>query len=192
MKQIKRIVVCALVILAAFFYAHISKANAVYDRQSDNSTYGIAENTGLVIEQKFVCKEASMDAIQVKCQVQQAGEGNVTLTLTDLESGKTVASSTKALSEIKNGKWNTFSFETVGNCKGKTYQMVLEGEALTCFVQQGIQPETELLVNGAEQDGTLLMKTVTKRFDIETFGVFLILVLYVYFFFRFLKRLFSR
>ena len=70
--------------------------------------------------------------------------------------------------------------------------MVLEGEALTCFVQQGIQPETKLLVNGAEQDGTLLMKTVTKRFDIETFGVFLILVLYVCFFFRFLKRLFSR
>lgn len=32
----------------------------------------------------------------------------------------------------------------------------------------------------------------SERFDIETFGVFLILVLYVYFFFRFLKRLFSR
>ncbi len=192
MKQIKRIVVCALVILVAFLYAHIAKANAVYDRQSDNSTYGIAENTGLMIEQEFICKEVSMDAIQVKCQVQQAGEGHVTLTLTDMESGKTVASSTKALSEIENGKWNTFSFETVENCKGKTYQMILEGETLTCFAQQGIQPETELSVNGAEQDGTLLMKTVTKRFDIETFGVFLILVLYVYFFFRFLKRLFSR
>lgn len=192
MKQIKRIEVCVLVILAAFFYAHIGKANAIYDRQSDSSTCGIAENTELMIEQKFICKETSMDAVQVKCQVQRAGEGNVTLTLTDMESGKTVASSTKALSEIENGKWNTFSFETVENCKGKIYQMVLEGEALTCFVQQGIQPETKLLVNGTEQDGTLLMKTVTKRFDIETFGVFLILVLYVYFFFRFLKRLFSR
>ena len=192
MKQIKRIVACGLVILAAFLYAHIGKTNAIYDRQSDSSTYGIAENTGFMIGQQFICKETSMNAIQVKCQVQHTGEENVTLTLTDMESGKTVASSTKTLSEIENGKWNTFSFETVENCKGKAYQMVLEGETLTCFVQQGIQPETKLLVNGAEQDGTLLMKTVTKRFDIETFGVFLILVLYVCFFFRFLKRLFSR
>ena len=192
MKQIKRIVVCVLVVLMAFFYAHIAKANAVYDRQSDRSTYGITENTGLVIEQEFVCKEASMDAIQVKCQVQQTEEASVVLTLVDKESGSTVASSTKALSEIENGKWNTFSFATVENCKGKTYRMILEGESLTCFVQQGIQPETKLYVNGEEQDGTLLMKTVTKRFDMETFGVFLILVLYVYVFFRFLNRLFSR
>lgn len=192
MKQIKRIVACGLVILAAFLYAHIGKTNAIYDRQSDSSTYGIAENTGLAIEQEFVCREDTLDAIQVKCQVQQTEEADVTLTLTDMESGKTVAGSTKALSEIESGKWNTFSFETVENCKGKTYQMILEGKALTCFAQQGSQPETKLYVNGAEQDGTLLMKTVTKRFDVETFGVFLMLVLYVYFFFRFLKRLFSR
>ena len=75
MKQIKRIVVCALVILAAFFYAHIAKGNAVYDRQSDNSTYGIAENTGLVIEQKFVCKEASMDEDTLKKITQGFGAG---------------------------------------------------------------------------------------------------------------------
>lgn len=192
MKQIKRIVVCVLVILAAFLYAHIAKTNAVYDRQSDSSTYGITENTGFVIEQEFVCREDTLDAIQVKCQAQQTEEADVTLTLTDMESGKKVAGSTKDLSEIESGKWNTFSFATVENCKGKTYQMRLEGESLTCFVQQSIQPETKLYVNGEEQDGTLLMKTVTKRFDMETFGVFLILVLYVYVFFRFLNRLFSR
>lgn len=192
MKQIKRIGVCAIVILAAFFYAHIVKTNAVYDGQNDSNTFEITENSQLTVEQEFICQEARIDGIQIKCQVQQTGNTSVGLTLTDVASGDTVAVCRKELSEIKSGKWNTFSFETVENCKGKTYRLELEGEDVTWFACRGAQPKTDLYINGSEQDGILLVKTVSNRFDVETFGVFLILVLYVYLFFRFLNRLFSR
>lgn len=192
MKQIKRMVVYVLVVLVAFLYAHIAKTNAVYDRQSDSSTYGITGNTQMAVEQEFVCVEKAMDAIQVKCQVQQTENAYVNLTLMDIASGNVVASCRKELAEIESGKWNTFSFETVENCKGKMYQVILEGEGMTYFAEQSTEPETRLCVNGTEQEGTLLIKTVTRKFDVETFGVFLMLVLYAFWFFHFLNRLFSR
>ena len=81
MKQIKRIGVCAIVILAAFFYAHIAKTNAVYDGQNDSNTFEITENSQLTVEQEFICQEARIDGIQIKCQVQQTGNTSVGLTL---------------------------------------------------------------------------------------------------------------
>ena len=48
---------------------------------------------------------------------------------------------------------------------------------------------TELLING--NNGTLIAKTVTNRFDMETFCVVLLFVLYIVFFVKFLYRLFK-
>ena len=50
---------------------------------------------------------------------------------------------------------------------------------------------TELLINGNNVDGTLIAKTVTNRFDMETFCVVLLFVLYIVFFVKFLYRLFK-
>ena len=43
-----------------------------------------------------------------------------------------------------------------------------------------------------EAEGTLIMKTITNRFDVETFCVFLLLVLYIVGFIKFLYKLFSK
>ena len=53
------------------------------------------------------------------------------------------------------------------------------------------ETDTELKISEQIQEGTLILKTVTKRFDIETFVILLIFVLYIIVFLKFLYKLFK-
>ena len=67
-KRVSWIVMIILVLVFAYWYAHIAKMNMIYDKGVDNSEYismGILEDQR--VEQKFVCREDTMDGIYVKC-----------------------------------------------------------------------------------------------------------------------------
>ena len=103
------------------------------------------------------------------------------------------------LKDIKNSKFNVFKFDRISECKGKTYTLYVENPdgdvEKTLGVGFSYEPKTEkgteLLINGNNVDGTLIAKTVTNRFDMETFCVVLLFVLYIVFFVKFLYRLFK-
>ena len=104
------------------------------------------------------------------------------------------------------GRTSPVLFPIVGNYAQK--QSVYEGKTYTLYVENpdgdvektlgvgfSYEPKTEkgteLLINGNNVDGTLIAKTVTNRFDMETFCVVLLFVLYIVFFVKFLYRLFK-
>lgn len=199
-KRIKVVIGSVLIVAFAFCYAHIAKLNNIYDRQVDSSKY---IGTGVIkdsLEQKFVCKEETLDGISLKCQYQGEAVGTaLQLELIDCNSNETVATSTLKSENIKTGKFNVFKFDTVEGCKGKTYQVVVTEKNADFETSKGIgllyQPETEdntmLMINGNKTQGTLIMKTVTNRFDIETFCVLLLFALYICGFIKFLYKLFK-
>ena len=98
----------------------------------------------------------------------------------------------KKVGDIKTGKFNEFSFDTVTRCRGKAYKVVFEKDSIALYTEKTSEKGTNLKINSEESEGTLILKTVTYRFDIETFYVFLLLVLYICVFFQFLNWLFSR
>ena len=57
--------------------------------------------------------------------------------------------------------------------------------------EKGIERNTKLIMNREEIDGTLIMKTITKRFDLETFFVVMLFAVYIIFFIRLLYKLFK-
>ena len=120
-SRMKKIIGLLIIVICAYFYAHIAKLNVIYDKHIDNKAYistGVVQNE---ISQEFVCVEDTLDGITVKCSVPDTKDGaSVSLTLYD-ENGKKVAESELNTSEMKKSKINKFSFETVENCKGKTY-----------------------------------------------------------------------
>lgn len=178
MKKGKTIAGCILAIVFAFLYAHIGKSHAIYDVKIDSSEYIELGVTGEAVVCEFVSEEETMDAIELKCQIyNQLPEDVVKVTLTDVGEEKTAAVMELPVTEIKNGKFNAFAFDKVENCKGKTYQVSLESKSVGFYTQK---------------DGTLIMRTITERFDIETFCVLLVLILYIVSFFKVLYRLFSR
>ena len=193
MKKIKKMAADIILILIAFIYGHIHKTHAIYDRTVENDQYIMLDGSQSQITQEFICEEDSLDGIQVKCQnLQEDPEAEIRVYLQDCENGGIVAKSVKKAGEIKTGKFNEFSFDTVSRCRGKAYKVVFEKDFLALYAEKTSEEGTNLKINSEESEGTLILKTVTYRFDIETFCVFLLLVLYICVFFQFLNWLFSR
>ena len=193
MKKIKKMAAVIILILIAFIYGHIHKTHAIYDRTVENDQYIMLDGSQSQITQEFICEEDSLDGIQVKCQnLQEDPEAEIRVYLQDCENGGIVAKSVKKAGEIKTGKFNEFSFDTVSRCRGKAYKVVFEKDFLALYAEKTSEEGTNLKINSEESEGNLILKTVTYRFDIETFCVFMLLVSYICVFFQFLNWLFSR
>lgn len=193
MKKIKKMAAVIILILIAFIYGHIHKTHAIYDRTVENDQYIMLDGSQSQITQEFICEEDSLDGIQVKCQnLQEDPKAEIRVYLQDCENGGIVAKSVKKAGEIKTGKFNEFSFDTVSRCRGKAYKVVFEKDFLALYAEKTSEEGTNLKINSEESEGTLILKTVTYRFDIETFCVFMLLVSYICVFFQFLNWLFSR
>lgn len=201
MKHLKQILWVCILFIIIFFYAHIDKKEMIYDKKIDSSEYVSLGVVGGTVTQEFVCKEETLDGVSVKCQV--VGESDnmsIEMELLDTTTGKVVASASKKMSEVENGKFNTFSFGKIGDCKGKSYQAMFtnKGEELSVgfgvgFVKtEPTERNTRLSVDGTEMEGTMILKTVTKRFDFETFCVLWVLTVFIIVFFKRLCKLFSR
>ena len=193
MRKVKKLAAVIVLILLAFVYGHVHKTHAIFDRMIENDQYVMMDVSQDQISQEFVCEEETLDGIQVKCQnLQEDPEAEIRVYLQDCENGGIVAKSVKKAGEIKTGKFNEFSFDTVSRCRGKAYKVVFEKDFLALYAEKTSEEGTNLKINSEESEGTLILKTVTYRFDIETFCVFLLLVLYICVFFQFLNWLFSR
>ena len=197
MKKIKKMAAVIILILIAFIYGHIHKTHAIYDRTVENDQYIMLDGSQSQITQEFIHSSIrhfhSLDGIQVKCQnLQEDPEAEIRVYLQDCENGGIVAKSVKKAGEIKTGKFNEFSFDTVSRCRGKAYKVVFEKDFLALYAEKTSEEGTNLKINSEESEGTLILKTVTYRFDIETFCVFMLLVSYICVFFQFLNWLFSR
>lgn len=195
MKKLKYVIFTILIIGAAFLYAHIGKNNLIYDKTVDNSEY---QPTGAVdkIEQTFICEEEFFNGIRAKCQIIGDVTGKfVNYTLIDTENNKTIATGKAPAEEVKNSKFYYFKFDEVTNAKGHPYKIIYENEGgesgIGFFYQLSTESETSLTVNENPTEGTLIIKIVTERFDVETFIVLLVFVLYVVLFIKFLYKLFK-
>lgn len=199
MKKLKKVIGIIIVLVLAFVYAHIAKPNNIYDKKVDNSEY---LSTGVVcegsIEQKFVCVEDSLDGVKAKVQViGDVRDVRVKYSLIDNQLGQSVATGEVSAAEIKPSKFFEFTFDTVKDTRGKEYTIIFENEnadenrGIGIFFQPLTQKGTELTISENRTEGTLILKTITDRFDFETFAVLLVFVVYTIVFMKFLYRLFK-
>lgn len=188
------------VILVAFtcFYAVIDKNNGIYDQEIDSSNYISVELLkGETMSQSFVSEEEFLDGINVKMSVTGEATGKeVSYVLRD-SSGQKVASGKESLEELQPGKYFVMKFDRISGCKGKEYileftvsKSVDEG-AVIVYDVPGAQKGTEFIVKGEKTDGTLALRTITHRFDVETFVVTAVFAVYVILFIRWLGKVFK-
>lgn len=196
--KIKLIVGIIIILIAAFLYAYISKTHCIYDQEVDTSEYHDYSLEGSTsVSQTFVTNEKTLDGVRIKCRVQGTPSSELFYSLKDVETGEIVASGKVNALEIKNSKFNEFPFSTVQGCAGKEYEFLLEAKegtdenAIILCYEEKQEDGTELKINGEDREGTLILKTITKRFDLETFCVLLIFIVYVIVFMKFLYRLFK-
>jgi hypothetical protein len=63
--------------------------------------------------------------------------------------------------------------------------------AVIVYDVPGAQDDSEFSVRGEKIDGTLALRTITHRFDVETFVVTAIFAVYVILFIRWLAKVFK-
>lgn len=199
-KKVYSIIIGILIVLAVFLYAHIGKTHNIYDKEVETGEYRTTTlyTNNDSLSQEFQCPEESLDGIRVRCNL--TGDTNaveVIYSLTDLSTNEEVASGTVGGDEFENNKFYQFSFDTVTGCKDKQYLFTIEilnqdaGNCINFSYQDGKEPGTSMSINEEDVNGTLIMRTVTDKFDMETFVVLLIFVIYVIAFMKFLNRLFK-
>ena len=199
-NKIKVIIVALILVVLAAGYSIIDKNNAIYDTDVDSSDYGSLEleKRGNV-NQEFVTFEERLDGLAVKL----TASGNIDnievgYELEEKETGKIVSEGTASLAELKNGKFFKFKFEQVTGCKDKVYVFHMhvdkcdEDSRIIVCVTDRAEDATSLLVNGEVRDSTIVLRTITHRFDIETFIVTICFIIYIVLFMRWLYKLFKQ
>ena len=200
MLKIIRIIIEGICIISlVFVYAHIAKTHNIYDSDIDPSQYGsVVEKDAVWVEQYFTTQEDTLDGIRVKgVENGDISKVNIDYILKEANTGEKVASGKVNAKKALKSRFYELPFKKIKNCKNKQYVIALketatDNESAVYFsFEKQIEPETKFVVNNDNIDGTLIMKTITNRFDIETFFVVMIFVLYIIFFLKILYRLFE-
>ncbi len=201
-KKLPFIIGLILTVLFALWYGYRDVTHLTYDNNVNTAAYsdmGILHE-GDVLEQSFVSKEDRIDGFLVKTNA-YGDHANVILdlSLVDAQTGDIVGSSEVSGADVKARKLQRFGIEPLSGCMGREYSIILtetgssdvNGVSFYCQPDKGSGHEGVFLVNGSENNGTLVMKTVTRRFDTESFIVMLISVWFIWGFLWFLSRLFK-
>lgn len=198
-RKVKFILGFCIIILAVFAYAHISKTRAIYDTSIDPSEYGsIIENQDVVLEQTFISEEHYLDGIKIKgAENGDISQVSICYTLKEKDTEKVVAEGKVNAKDALSRQFYELPFQRIENCKGKEYTLEVEQytndqkSGVNFMYENKIEDGTSMSVNNKDIQGTIIMRTITKRFDLETFFVVSVFVIYIIFFIRFLYKLFK-
>lgn len=194
------ILIWVVILVGSYLYAHIDKMHTLYAQCIDTSSYIASGDLSKgVLEQTFLCKEDSLDGMSVKCQL----FGDVTgirlkYQLSEAGSDTVVAEGDMAADNIKNNQFTKCFFdEKVTECNNKQYvfkmtqENVSEQQGVGFYYENQVEDKSNLSISGEDKEGTLIAKTITKRFDLETFIVVVCFVAFIWAFFKVLYKLFK-
>ena len=198
-RKIRYAISGAVIVFLVFVYAHISKCNPIYDTDVDSSRY----NNILIynvesVKQKFVSKEDVLDAVKIKSRVTgDVSDITIKFSLRDLKKDEEIAKGEVKGKDFKDSKFTEFKFERIEDCRGKEYEISLvsigqngNGTVDFCY-ENSVEEKTAMYVDDKPKRGTLILKTVTNRFDWETFFVLMIFIIYIIGFMKLLYKLFK-
>lgn len=198
-KSIRLLIIAFLILAFTFLYAHIAKNIYLYDRNTEAENYigtGILLD-GETITQTFVSKEDVIDGINLKASVAgNPADIKLVYKITDNASGASVKGTISG-EKIKNNKFNELDIKSIKNAKGKSYTLLLKGEGadnskgFSFYIDPAGNGGEKLTVKGNDTKGSLVVRTVTHRFDLETFVVLLGFILFVIVFIKVLYKLFK-
>ncbi|MFV0363872.1 MAG: hypothetical protein ACK5LL_12420 [Suipraeoptans sp.] len=199
MKRIIKIAIISIVVIVvSFMYAHIDKKTYFYDKQESTGDY---IGTGILVdkklEQEFTTNENIIDALSIKCAT-SGNIDNVTVNYSIIEnsSGNEVSSGTIAGSDIEYNEFHVFQIDHLDDTSGKKYTLEIsqsgadELNGISFYIGRKSDVDSQLMINGNDTDGVIIARTLSHRFDIQTFIVLILIILYIVVFFKFLYKLF--
>ena len=198
----KRIISCFVICVAVvllYLYAYIDQNIYIYNRNTDTASF---YGTGLLmkdeeITQSFIAEENTIDGINVKISIIGNVE-NIVLHYSVLnEVSEEVATAQIDAKNLENNKFNQLKLPTIVDTAGKEYTLVLsvenadERNGVGFFIEPGTKEKQQLSIKDNETDGTLVVRIIAHRFDVETFVVLLGIIVFVGAFMKILYKIFK-
>ena len=199
-KKLPVVIGIVITIFAAYFYANTKKTHKIYNNDVNTAVYEAINvlQDSETISQKFICKENQLDGFMIKAGVTGDYEDAVvSVEVKDAKTGEVLTRGEESGENIRPRKLHYFKVTPLQECKNR--ELILEITEQHTSADQGIlfywQPqkntEDAVSIKGEEKAGVFVMKTVTERFDIETFCVMLFLEWFIWGFLWFLYRMFK-
>lgn len=187
------------IMIFCFIYSNVDKMSDMYENKLDNSQYiTVQVDEEHAVEQRFHAAEEKVSGIALKIMLQNVPtKGELVYSLKDAQ-GKELTQGSLDVNEIKSGRVCKIRFEKeVQVEKGKelslnlTTSKVEEGKAICLYYEPVKKGGTDLVISDESVEGSLILRTFTHRFDVETFVVVLGFVIYIGLFMKVLYKLFS-
>lgn len=197
-KIVSFLIMCAVIFLS-YFYAHVDYNSYIYDRHIDTTMY---YGTGPLLDdetitQTFISEENTIDGFNIKIVT----SGNVEKLVLEYsvidEKFEVVAQAKVPANTLESNKFNHLDIPTIENSAGKQFTIVMsvdnadEQNGVGFYVASGRNGNQQLNIRNNDTDGTLVVRIISHRFDMETFIVFLGIVTFVVMFMKVLYKFFK-
>ncbi len=199
-KKLPVIIGLIVVILFSIWYGFTDKTHKIYDNNVNTAKYndlGVLTE-GQVIRQTFTCEENVLDAFSIKCNPSGDYAGaQLTLTVLDEATGEVLTTGEESGSNIRPRKMHKFKVGQLTGVKGRELTLEVRetnsspGNGINLYYQPAENTIGSLTLDDNALSGVFVMKTVTERFDTETFVIMLLSILFIWAFLWFLYRLFK-
>ena len=210
MKTIKKIGIAIIMIVVGAAYAYGTWSRPIYNTDIGSLSYEKTDflTTGSVMEQTFVCGSNGFSGFTIKMLKQDGQEiGNYRWTVEDVKTGKVVGKGTISEADTETRLFESSNPQKQGmvnvelpkqeDSKGKEYKLTLKAEemkdteSVAVYITEKKSTKSELTVNDkAMTDKASIVKVNYKRFNVETFIVFLGIAIYLWAFIKFMYKLF--
>lgn len=209
MKIWKKIILVILVILSAAAYSYGEWPRAIYDTDVSSSVY---ENSGeltegMVFEQRFVCSDEGFCGLKVKLtKLDHSKIGEYSWQIQEAESGAIAGSGVIDEGMTENKIFENASALKRGNIeldipiqkesRGREYLFTIEAEdvekeeTMAVYLTNKSDNDSFVKIGGENSEQVGVIKLRYHRFNVETFIVFLGIMIYLAVFIKFMYRLF--
>ena len=211
MKTLKKVLIVILIIVAGIAYSYGTWPRAIFNTDVGSLSYEKTDflTTGSDLEQNFVCGRKGFAGFTIKLLKQNGQQlGNYEWTIQEVESGEVIAKGTIGEKETQTRQFQSSNPQKQGiisveiprqeTSKGKEYKLTLRAtemqdtESAAVYMTEKGTVAGELKVNGEViADRASIVKADCKRFNVETFIVFLGIAVYLWAFIKFMYKLFK-
>lgn len=201
MKWLKRSIVVLVVIVVAMSYSYRVWSVAIYDTNVDATAYenvGELQNGGQV-EQSFFCRHNGLQAIEVVLSnLGNYCEKEYEWSLREKDTGIVVGEGEFSGLNVDNSQKNVFEFEKQDNSKGKGYIFVIKSKedsaehgVTVMKTKANVNQDETMIVNGKSDENVMVLVQKISYMNVETCITFIGICLYLFFFMKFLLKLFK-
>lgn len=196
-KHIGKIIILAIIIVTfSFLYAKIDVKHSMYNSKVDNADWIVStpcKDEKVIAD--FKIKEKAITGIEVQLDLDNKNEqGKVIANIVD-KNNKILAKGTIDFSDIASGKFNDIYFnKKLKINENEKYTVVFTSESKNSVLRYSFIKENNKMhfsINGNKQDGELIFRTLTHRFDVETFIMSIVLLCFISGFLKLLFKLFK-